>query len=255
MTALMKVICRRVQRLTGVAVAIYSVTLLSTAYAGHIPAGLDYFETVPTGTSISFAHNPIMPGFFGPGSDGFIGTIRFKGVPIFPGAGGLGTADARLRRLTDVFIAQNGIKGRQATIFIQIADLDLVSMSPIRVTHNQGQNPELWDVNVSLSPSLLQVFGSMTIIIQTNAEGGTYDITLPVRMVITFTRRSDNATRSLPMSVQFADNDVPWSHNAGNVLVTAPHFCPICIEGESRVSTLTAPGDNMQWQVQVPTRP
>src|SRR5215475_13886138 len=95
-----------IQRLARVAVVIYSVTLLTTAYAGHIPPSPDSFETVPTGTSISFVHDPILSGFFGPGSDGFIGTIRFKGVPIFPR--GFGTTDARVLRLTDVFIAQGG---------------------------------------------------------------------------------------------------------------------------------------------------
>jgi hypothetical protein len=245
-------IYRRVQQLTGVAVVIYSITLLSTAYAGHIPATVDYFETVPTGTSISFLHDPIPRGFFGAGSDAFIDTIRFKGVPFAPRV--LGTADAEVRRLNDVYIAQGGINGPQATISIQIAELNLVSMSPITVTYNQGQNAELWDVDISLPPSQPQLVGSMTIIIKTNAEGGTYDIRLPVKMVITFTRRSDNATRGLPMSVLFGNNDVPWSHNAGRVLLTAPHFCPICIESESRVSTLTAPG-GIQWQVQVPTRP
>jgi len=245
-------IYRRLQRLTGVAVAIYSITLLSTAYAGHIPATVDYFETVPAGTSISFIHNSIPSGFFGPGSDAFIDTIRFKGVPISPNPA-LGTADAVVRRLNDVYIAQNGRNGATATISIQIGILDLVGVSPITVTYNQGQNPELWDVDVSLSPNQAQLLGSMTIT-QRNPQGGTYDISLPVRMVITFTRRSDNVTRALPMSVLFGSNDVPWSHNAGRVLLTAEQFCPICIESESRVSTLTAPGD-IQWQVQVPTRP
>jgi hypothetical protein len=245
-------IYRRIQRLTGVAGAIYSVTLLITAYAGQIPAALDYYETVPSGTSISFLHNPIESGFFGPSSDAFIDTIRFKGVPINL-RGPLGTTDALVRRLNDVFIAQNGINSPQQTISIQIADLNLVSISPITVTYNQGQNSELWDVNVVLSPNEEQSTGSMTIVIQTNAVGGTYDIRLPVRMVVLFTRRSDNATLGLPMSVEFGNNDVPWSRNApGRVLQTAPNFCPTCIDGESRVSTLTAPGD-IQWQVQVPT--
>jgi hypothetical protein len=69
-------IYRRVQRLAGLAVAAVSLTLLSTVQADRIPAGLHYFETVPgkvgsrTGTSFVPA---ILSGFFGPGSDGFIG--------------------------------------------------------------------------------------------------------------------------------------------------------------------------------------
>jgi len=241
---------RRIQLFAGVAVAVVSVNLLSTAYAAPIPAALDYFETVPSGTATSFLHDPIPLGFFGPGSDAFIDTIRFKGVPIAP-QGPLGTTDSTVRRLTDVPNPEHGHNHPPTTISIQIEDLNLVSMSPITVTYTQGQNPELWDVNVSLSTTQQQLVGSMTLI-ETDPQGGTYDIRLPVRMVMTFTRRSDNATRDLPMSAQFGNNGVPWSHNGGRPLKTAPLFCPICLEGESRVSTLNAPSE-IQWQVQVPT--
>ena len=93
-----------------------------------------------------------------------------------------------------------------------------------------------------------QLLGTMTIS-ETNPQGGTYDVRLPVRMDITFTRQSDGMIRVLPKSVQFADDNVPWSHTVGRVLLTDHQFCPICIEGQSRVSTLTAPGA-LQWQVQ-----
>jgi hypothetical protein len=236
-------IYRRVQRLAKVAVAVVSVTLLSTAQAGRIPAGLYYLETVPTGTSFNFSNDSIPSGFFGPGSDAFIGFFRLRGIPFHET-----TADTVVRRLSDFNITQNGKNEAPVTISIQIEMLSLASVNPITVTYNQGQNPELWDVRVSLSPNQQQLVGSMTIS-ETNPQGGTYDVRLPVRMVITFTRQSDDATRALPMSVLFGDNNVPWSHNAGRVLLTDHQFCPICIEGESRVSTLVAPG-GLQWQVQ-----
>ena len=87
---------------------------------------------------------------------------------------------------------------------------------------------------------------------ETNLQGGTYDVTLPVKMVITFTRQSDQTTRVLPKSVEFGDVNVPWSHDAGRVLLTDHQFCPICIEGQSRVSTLLPAGGlpGSQWQVE-----
>jgi hypothetical protein len=131
---------------------------------------------------------------------------------------------------------------------LSLASVNNFVNNPITVTYNQGQNPELWGVRVSLSPNEQQLLGSITIR-ETNPQGGTYDVRLPVRMVITFTRQSDGTTRTLLKSVLFGDNNVPWSHTAGRVLLTDHQFCPICIEGESRVSTLVA-GGGLQWQVQ-----
>jgi hypothetical protein len=174
--------------------------------------------------------------------------IHLKGIPFRET-----TADTVVRRLSDFNIT--GKNEAPVTISIQIVMLSLASVNPITVTYNQGQNPELWDVRVSLSPNEQQLLGSMTIS-ETNPQGGTYDVRLPVRMVITFTRRADNATRALPISVEFGDVNVPWSHNAGRVLLTDHQFCPICIEGESRVSTLVAPaGGGLNWQVQAALGP
>ena len=234
-------ICRRVQRLAGVAVAVVSVTLLSTAQAVRIPAGLDYLETVPAGTSFNFLDSPIPPGFFGPGSDGFRGSFRLRGIPIHET-----TADTVVHRLSDFNITENGRNQTPVTISIQIERLVLFAVDPITVTY-QGQNPEQWNVEVSLSPNEQQLLGSMTIR-ETNPQGGTYDILLPVKMDITFTRLSDSMTRVLPKSLQFGAVNVPWSHNPGQVLLDHD-FCPICIEGESRVSSLAAPG-GLDWQVE-----
>jgi hypothetical protein len=236
-------IYRQIQWLAGVAVAVVSVTLLSTAQAGRIPAGLYYLETVPAGTSFNFSNDAIPSGFFGPGSDAFIGFFRLRGIPL-QGT----TADAVVRRLSDFNIT--GKNDAPVTIPIRIEMLSLAGVNPITVTFNQGQNPELWNVRVSLSPNQQQLEGTM-IISETNPQGGTYDVRLPVRMVITFIRQSDQTTRVLPKSVEFSDINVPWSHDAGKVLLIDHQFCPICIEGQSRVSTLVSAGlPGSQWQVQ-----
>jgi hypothetical protein len=93
---LMISIYRRVQRLAEVALAVVSVTLLSTAQAARIPAGLYYLETIRTGTSFNFSNDPIPSGFFGPGSDVFIGFFRLRGIPFHET-----TADTVVRRLSD----------------------------------------------------------------------------------------------------------------------------------------------------------
>ena len=60
----MFVIHRRTQVLGCATVAILSAALMTATYAALIPAGPNYFETVPTGTSIDFSRANISRGFF-----------------------------------------------------------------------------------------------------------------------------------------------------------------------------------------------
>jgi hypothetical protein len=123
-----------------------------------------------------------------------------------------------------------------------------MSVNPITVTYNQGQNPELWDVRVSLQPNEQQPRGRMTID-QTTAAGGTYEALLPARLLITFIRRSDNMTRLVPFGVLLGANQISWSFNANAALVTDHHFCPTCLAGEQGTPAGFA-GPQMQWELQ-----
>ena len=219
--------------------AILSAALITATYAALIPAGPNYFETVPTGTSMDFSRANISRGFFDPGSDNFIGFIRLEGAPVDPTA--LGTTDTIMQRLEDINISQNE---RQVTPLALVL-VSLVSVNTITVTYNGGHNPELWDVRVSLQPNQDQQ-GWMTIM-QTSADGGRYDTLQPARLLITFIRRSDNVTRALPFGVMIGSDAVPWSYNADRILITDGHLCPSCSAGESRSSTFEGP--YIQWQV------
>src|ERR1700730_5732794 len=119
-----------------------------------------------------------------------IGGIRLQGDSVDPRA--LGTTDTIMQRLEDINISQN----ERLVTALGLALVILVSVNPIIVTYNGGHNPELWDARVSLQPNQVQR-GSM-VIMQTSADGGTYDTRQPARMLITFIRRSDDATRALP---------------------------------------------------------
>lgn len=231
---------RRTHVLGRAIAAILPAALITATYAALIPAGPNYFETVSTGTSMDFSRTNISRGFFDPGSDSFLGFIRLQGVPIDPTT--LGTTDTIVQRLFDIKISQNG---QPRTISLEIVAVSLVGVNPITVTHNGGQNPELWDARVSLQPNQEQR-GRMTIT-QTSADGGTYETLQPARLMITFIRRSDNATRALPLGVLLGASDVPWSYNADRILITDGHFCPSCSEGESRSSIFSGP--SFRWQV------
>jgi hypothetical protein len=146
-----------------------------------------------------------------------------------------------MQRLEDINISQN----ERLVTDLGLALVSLVSVNPITVTYNGGHNPELWDARVSLQPNQEQR-GSM-VIMQTTADGGTYDTRQPARLMITFIRRSDNATRALPFAILMGADDVQWSYNADRILITDHHFCPSCFAGESRSSIFAGP--DMQWQL------
>ncbi|MCH8251392.1 MAG: thrombospondin type 3 repeat-containing protein [Planctomycetes bacterium] len=77
--------------------------------------------------------------------------------------------------------------GDSVTVDVQIIALSLVSVEPITVTFNDGQDPEEWDVSVCLS-AFGQPMGSMTITLD-EADGGTFDSSIPVVPKFTFTSR------------------------------------------------------------------
>ena len=78
---------RRTQIIRRVMAAVPSAAFVTAAHAAVIPTGSNFFETVagPTATLIDFQRDYINRGFFGPGSDAFVGFIRLQGNPIFSG--------------------------------------------------------------------------------------------------------------------------------------------------------------------------
>jgi hypothetical protein len=101
------------------------------------------------------------------------------------------------------------------TIPIEIVEMKLVSTSPITVTFNGGQNPEQWDVEVELSNP--QTPGTMTLT-RTGPNSGTFDSSLPVIPVFTFTkvgnpsdmRVLDFLLEGISPSI-LTSTDVPWT--------------------------------------------
>jgi hypothetical protein len=144
-----------------------------------VPGGQDCWVTHPNGnTRFNFNIMPIPPDFFGPGSDPFTGTIFLGGenAPFQP--------DTVVERQGDLHLPDP--PPATDVVPIELIQLNLVSIQPITVTYNGGQNPEPWDVQVDLSnfqPSL----GSMTVT-KTSPQGGTFDSQLEVRPRFVFTQ-------------------------------------------------------------------
>lgn len=129
---------------------------------------------------------PIPADFFGPGSDPFIGTVVYQGVPIEPGI--TGDADTVVERAGDPVLPIDPL-GAMGTIPIQIVALELRSVSPITVTFNGGMDPEQWDVDITLS-DVPSPPGQLTAT-KTDPNGGSFDATLPVQPRFIFTKVGD----------------------------------------------------------------
>lgn len=138
---------------------------------------------------------PIPADFFEPGSDPFDGVVCLRGSPLGPTAfGDFGFADTLIRRSGDPFDRCDippSFPSDPVTVDIEIVALSLVSIEPITVTFNGGQNPELWDVEVSLSPTTTPPPGTLTAT-KTHCNGGTYVVdSLSVQPLFTFTKVAD----------------------------------------------------------------
>ena len=154
--------------------------LVAAPAAANINAGTDVFVTQPGYSYQDFTPNPIPPGFFGPGSDPFTGTIYLNGSPLGP----FGPVDTIVERLG---LAPLPGCGSEATVPIELVALSLVSVNPITVTY--GINPsQQWNVQVTLSSvTMPQPQGNMTIR-KTHANGGTFSSTLFVQPKFIFTK-------------------------------------------------------------------
>lgn len=186
----------------------------------NVQAGHDLLETAGE-TYIDFSGDPLPADFFGPGSDPFDGIIYLEGVPFdsFGGYDRLSPTDTIVERKEEA-----GIPEFPDTIEIEIVALELKSVEPIMVTYFGGQNPEDWDVTVSVPEGdTEQETGSMTIRHE-GADGGTFDIpALPVRPKLTFVRITGGSLVVGPAYfpeppasslLVFAVSDEPWCHTA-----------------------------------------
>lgn len=163
------------------------------AFADDVQPGVDLFESPPGGASHIDISLP--SDFFGPGSDPFDGTVALRGKSLVDNtiADDLewdaippGGRSMIVERLATAVLP--GI-GSYDTVPIEIIALRLVSVEPIVVTYG-GIDPELWDLEVTLSSYEEQPEGMMTIH-QEYDNGGTYTGEFPVIPRLTFTRESD----------------------------------------------------------------
>ena len=187
---------------------------------GPVAAGIDSFATLPSDFGY-FSFTPIPASFFDPGSDPFGDIIGLQGLPLVPGA----TTDTVVARLEK---AKFHGPLHSDSVPIEIIDLSLTSVAPVTVTYAGGNQPELWDVQVGLTPAT-QSAGLMTLAEQTKGSGS-FDLSVSVFLRLSFTRLANGATRVLDLPpLDFHASAVPWTRTTTDTtIIHAPGLCPAC---------------------------
>jgi hypothetical protein len=172
-----------------------------------VQAGDDVFHSAPSQSMLTL---DLPPGFFDPGSDPFVGTVQLTGVPFAPPSNqpfqpqgpflhvsvtaqrvlvdarqSSTQGDTVVRRLGGASLFDPGTPAATQVVPIEMVALNLVSLQPIIVTYNGGQDPEPWSVEMQVQPSTPQTPGAMTIT-RTHAQGGVFTSELPVTSHLTF---------------------------------------------------------------------
>ncbi len=211
-------------------VLLLALVVTAPASAQDVQAGVDLFQTDAASTQFDFGASPIPADFFYPGSGPFTGLVELEGLPLSSlplcSNDNLSQVDTAVIRLADAVLP--GFPTNDV-VPIEIVALSLVSSSPITVTYNGGLNPELWDVEVDLSPAGSPPLGTMTIFRQ-NANGGTFDTNLPVVPRFTFTHKAnvrvlDFGLKGLP-PVDFGATNTPWINWTPPVTSCTSNWCP-----------------------------
>ncbi|MCP3902550.1 MAG: hypothetical protein GY715_02855 [Planctomycetes bacterium] len=193
---------------------------------------------------------PIPADFFGKGSDPFADTICFQGEPLgvvtLPGFGPLdfGDADTLVTRPSDPFDRCDLPSANSVQVPIQMEQLDLVSVSPITVTFNGGQDPEDWDVRVRVDGSAGQPAGSSLTATKTHCNGGTFDSTISVCPTFIFTKVGEPSTEveidycgtCNPGGITMTANGVDWVHDIDNLVDVTNPVCSDMITGMTDVA-------------------
>lgn len=144
-----------------------------------IPAGQDCWETICGQTQYDFSATPIPIGFFNVEPDD--NTLMFDEIVKLEDAG----SSTIMRRCTDALFDSS--LPSSANVPIELVSLHLRSCTPIAV-QDCCKPAELWNVEVTLSPTLPPPCSGNMTLTKTHANGGTFDSQFPVQALFRFAR-------------------------------------------------------------------
>ncbi len=225
----------------------------------------DFFDVLPGSQHVFQGPYAVPADFFAPGSDPFTGRVDLRSAPMSPQPS---CADippntgVLVRRPTSASLPT---VPSQDMIPIEIVQLSLQSVSPITVTYNGGQNPELWDVRLMLSTVPPPGPGGATVR-HTTTQGGTFSAQFPVAPRFEFVKVQPQPDPPRPLDLgqqSFFDVyvvlDLPWSHTGPGTLAPttcAGNFRPTVQDGTTLVTgTMAGPQTTLvvQWPLGGPT--
>jgi len=185
------------------------------------PLGDDLWHTVPGSGDLRFGPAPgeipeLPAGFFGPGSDPFSGVIELGSDPVGPG-----NADTILERLDDIILPNPGATD---TVEIQIVEMSLASAQPITVTFNGGQNPEIWNMSLTLTePTPSQ--GQDMFVMRDGPDFGGFDQGILVQPILVFSKVDQPTNQvTLPLNLDLVISGT-WSESpVPNGVSTGPNW-------------------------------
>jgi hypothetical protein len=204
----------------------------SSEKPSKIPPGFEFFETDPETTVFSFKGPTTIPaGFWGPGSEPFTGDVALQGEPLGSFQGDeTGSADTIVERTESATVP--GPLPSSDKVPIELVALSLTSVAPITVTGSAGA--ETWDVGVGLSPSKTST-GTMTIT-RKKTTSGTFESSLRLYPLFTFTRQADGEERILDVGalelsrkqkekLTLIAENIPWVRTCPDDANIATTFC------------------------------
>lgn len=163
-------------------------------------------------TRVTFSESPSAPippipsGFFGPGSEPFFGEVGFRGTWVGPG-----DTSTIIQRMQDPVLP--GVPSTDI-VPIEMVQLQLTSLEPITVTYDDGQDPSLWRVEISLDTN--QPSSGDMVVTRDQPNGGTFMSNIEIHPVFTFTDTQTGLVLQLPLA-DFGGNlilntpvPVPW---------------------------------------------
>ncbi len=165
-------------------------------------------QVVIEATIIEVSRTELSVNFFDPNSDPVDAAIPFVGQALQRSPlidADLDQTDTILEILNQSLLPQIG---SQATVQAKVVQMQLVSIDPVEVTYNEGQNPELWDVGLTLVIAA-QLPGQLNVT-RTGNNSGTASGQLPIIATLEFERQSDDAERSIVKTETLDIPSFPW---------------------------------------------
>ena len=172
--------------------------------------------TIALGVGHNVSADPIGPGFdlfaTQPGTFAVIpgiGMVAFMGGPPIVLETNVDTIVQRLQGVNPFPV------GGMATIPIVLRELSLQSVNPVNI------GGTLFNILVTELPA--QTSGTMTIF-HTNVNGGTYNSTLPIDALLTFTQVGGGVTFTMTFSTTLISIGCGWSHTPPPGYPTPPEW-------------------------------